>query len=1149
MWQLLSGVFVLLEITLQASISRDTSYTSPVTLTQPQSRMNFIDTSIGQAYILGEKDSTVSVISTQGKSIATVNPGLYSSFMTIGKNPSFPCALIRGTLDSTTLPTSLPSFAVYQLTSLSSNQPLTDPVKTRAFTTTNPVGSTGYNPATAGTSQSQSYYIYMIIRDGYIQRIDYTVAADSTATKGSLISTQAFTGTRLVIDAGNPTGLHLTDSQNIIRVDYTTLAQAASYAKPCAGDSADSFFSQNNNSIFYHSTSGASSTASSYISSCDISSGTRARTLVEFTSQTGKIITDLREFGGAFHLALAIVSDRVNSNIMVLWKDDLSVLVSSQLDYGIRAGSVLAKNYTISGDKVTYPIFGLTLTSSGSSFELSKFTFVDVPNECVYSGQCAPPEIVSKEFWPSTGTLTITFKTPVPGQNFSLYLDVYPVDERGNRIRSASFRYTGMSSDKTKLYYTLYAAKNLNKFFIVVNYNDLVDGSSSSRKYPGHFQESYVDATSYNPYENGNKSETFSGAYNLTTIQTTQTALTTVGAAGVVTSSISGVTGVMRISSTIKVIDSLQYILYENGGRIALSEKFLQPFKRNPIQFFPADVDFNFIPESEINCVPHFNFAKENVGCNFINNYGKQVITLGGCFAMYWLMRLVVALLSKTLVDWWIAITIRAILFIPTKLFTSKLVAGLLDGYQIEMLQYAFLNIRYSSTNAYQLLGLFFSIVVIILYIGYGVCIYIYTRDKVNYITGRTDTSRMMDKMHYFGYLFEDYKDRCHFNYTFYYYIPLMRLARTFIIQICIIFMAGQGMDQVRLIFMIELFFLLLAIFCNHLKSTLLKYVNILICGVFCLIQLVLLVHEADIEKYDRQKAYGVTLIVLYSIVLLNELLGILHSLWISIVVMVAKGKQFIQTHFGKNRQKKDRPEKMYALDRNKLFSHGHHKKGNFLHTHKARFDPETLEKLVSLSKSSEKVSSSVKKGLLEYLRLSKPNSVSNSDKRLVVDSHGQSTANNLPNDGLDLGAELAAPVPISHSLIPDTADRKLPSPPSGPSSNYFISDSYGYPIHKDGTISDGIHIQSKPSSLFARNYSEMKKIKISDDEVNIEEVKVKPTSYTNYQQQQQQIQSRGPTMKQLASINPEKPGYPISPSPEPQEFDNLCITPDIEHK
>jgi hypothetical protein len=365
-------------------------------------------------------------------------------------------------------------------------------------------------------------------------------------------------------------------------------------------------------------------------------------------------------------------------------------------------------------------------------------------------------------------------------------------------------------------------------------------------------------------------------------------------------SSASGAVGSSSISGVMKMVDSLQYLLYENGERIELSDKFLQPFKTNPFEIFPNLFEAD---EERVQCEPEINFAKENVSCNFLNNYGSDILTLAFCALMYGLIKLIYFLLERfgnkeaRYFRW-----IKYGLYVPALIFRLGFLIELWDGFQIELIQFSLLNMNNFTPTTPQRWGLTFAIILFLAYIGYTALIYFLCARKLA-LSQNQERFAFMKRFRKLDFLFEHFKPKEQIKYDWMYFIPFARIVRVFLIQLCIVLIADKGMDQVKLIFLIEGCFLFIAIQYNHIEGKWYALSYRVNATGFFLIQFFILLHDYTRKVVGPKTItfYAVMLIILYIVLILSEISVLIVETCLSFIELYNSYKKW---RSGQNRNK-----------------------------------------------------------------------------------------------------------------------------------------------------------------------------------------------------------------------------------------------------
>src|SRR3990167_10099678 len=70
-----------------------------------------------------------------------------------------------------------------------------------------------------------------------------------------------------------------------------------------------------------------------------------------------------------------------------------------------------------------------------------------------------------------------------------------------------------------------------------------------------------------------------------------------------------------------------EFLQYLNGRRLVYPDKIL---KAVGISLIPLDFDnYLEVDEQEVNCTPSPNYADNDVSCNILNNFGKDILFMG----------------------------------------------------------------------------------------------------------------------------------------------------------------------------------------------------------------------------------------------------------------------------------------------------------------------------------------------------------------------------------------------------------------------------------------------------------------------------------------------------------------------------------------
>ena len=364
--------------------------------------------------------------------------------------------------------------------------------------------------------------------------------------------------------------------------------------------------------------------------------------------------------------------------------------------------------------------------------------------------------------------------------------------------------------------------------------------------------------------------------------------------------------GATSFSSILKLIDGLQYTLYLNGPRLEESEKFLAPFRTNPLEIFgnPFETD-----EDNLECEASQNFLKEDVSCYFLNNYGEDTMIILAVFIGAVVLKLLMTLKKKWEKFRWLKWFMNVVLFFPARIFNFDFFSEIVDGSQIEMFQSIFLNFKYRQNNKYLNIGLIVSIIFLLLYCIYAWVLFMVGWNKFKISGGQQPifSSKILKNVEPFvGYLYEDFKSPKELRpIRFVYLIPFLLLCKSAAIQLALVFLAERGMNQVKVIMLFELLFLIISIFFQTKKTKMAAFVNRIVSLCFFLIQIVVLL-SSYFSGIIKKSVFGWTLVGIYSVILLIEFIKFLSEnavlLWI-----VLKYAYFVLR--GKNLKKVDEKE------------------------------------------------------------------------------------------------------------------------------------------------------------------------------------------------------------------------------------------------
>ena len=381
-------------------------------------------------------------------------------------------------------------------------------------------------------------------------------------------------------------------------------------------------------------------------------------------------------------------------------------------------------------------------------------------------------------------------------------------------------------------------------------------------------------------------------AYRVVTATTVMTAATIpafTSAASAATASTNTISSQSGIRKIIKLIDSLNYLTALNGARLTLADRFLESFRENPMSI---EMNFFEFEDDQIRCEPSPQFSREGFSCNALNNHGNNATS----FLLYSGTLLICALVAKLLskisdqkglwykIPYWV-------FWLPSKLITFEFLLEFFDGNQIESWRFALLNLNNYNPNPAQKAGLAFSIILLILYGVYGICISIKCYHKCHE-TEDTPIKWLMnagEKLQWMDGMFEDFLSPDEIPHKVLYYMPFWQYVKVIATQSLLVFLSDVSMDQLKYIFLAEFPFTLMSFSCIHLRGLFKVWAYRAQCCGFVLILFFYLLHDytASSSSPARQAAYSIILIVLSSVILLVEFaslvsdqVGIVKEAW-----------------------------------------------------------------------------------------------------------------------------------------------------------------------------------------------------------------------------------------------------------------------------
>ena len=258
------------------------------------------------------------------------------------------------------------------------------------------------------------------------------------------------------------------------------------------------------------------------------------------------------------------------------------------------------------------------------------------------------------------------------------------------------------------------------------------------------------------------------------------------------------------MSSFLKLVSVLDYLVLTNGNRTRLSDSYISLFRSSPLQFFDNPFDLN---EADLDCQPTKNFALESVSCNILNNYGSDLLTILGFTAIVLPLAAMgwgISKISdkrknlKRILSW--------IFFIPNLLFNLDLLVSIIDGSFVEISRLSVLNIFNSNGTKGQNIGTGLSSVLLLFYCGYTSLVLVVCRRLSKH--RKLDPQNTLDSM--LGFIFEEFHEDARWGIV--YYTPVLQIAKAFACQVVLVVMGDHGVDQVMVLLGIEVFGLLLTV-------------------------------------------------------------------------------------------------------------------------------------------------------------------------------------------------------------------------------------------------------------------------------------------------------------------------------------------------
>jgi len=850
MWQLLSGVFVLLEITLQASISRDTSYTSPVTLTQPQRKIGFLST--GHFTYAGNKDSKAYIFSKDGQVQMTYNCKSETYLVTPVSTAEYIGAIHRVVNSGQETPT------LYRYSTI----PMSDPPSFEADIAATEDSFTLLSTSAAsyifewGAHQKETNYLYFLYStvSSRIQRLDFTDKGSSvqielgSGFEGSFDFLASFV---VCVSTNNFVILHPADFQTIANVP-----------KPLQGRTLSTIIMKDE---MYLTVDGPKNSALYQLNVTASGQKNTSEVLGQWNLPFAEGNT-VRSFGGAMNL-LAIVGNNP-STICIMSQNDHTIQATLRTDsaYSLVSNAIAFLPMEIVGEELKFDIIQAHLSKSvADEGSLLKYSYRTLYDPCLIFKNCEGLKISKLFYDPDSQIFSLTFNAQIVRKNFTKMTYCYLVGDDGETLSRSEFTFMVHEDDNKTLRWVLSEKVEFYNLKLVLETN--VDDPIFVAVNPalGNFTElpiilSGVSSSSLLP------SKSWGNGYNVTGTTLISTtlwlSLVFIESASPYRLGISAglQPGNINFPWVVKGIDILQYFLYYNGERITIMEEFLQPFKVNPMSLWKTK-ELN-APEG-IYCNLDLNFKKENLSCNLWNNYSAKLIFVG---IIAVIVAAVVATKKYLKLDspWLQNRAVQVVLLIPKILLSPVLLWHLVDAIQIETVQYSLINIYYLVDTPTQNFFMVLSCIFLLLYLLYYALLYMYCRNVVCLAEGSPMLhTRTMQFCHfYFQYLFEDYRPFEEIEHNYLFYLPFIRSIRFGLIQLLLVFMAAKGTDQVRLILILDLFLFIAVVWRNPHRSNWGRLELATRLGFETTLELLIVIADYGKNKWTRG-GYGVIAVVI----------------------------------------------------------------------------------------------------------------------------------------------------------------------------------------------------------------------------------------------------------------------------------------------
>ena len=337
----------------------------------------------------------------------------------------------------------------------------------------------------------------------------------------------------------------------------------------------------------------------------------------------------------------------------------------------------------------------------------------------------------------------------------------------------------------------------------------------------------------------------------------------------IVSSAGSSTVGSASFGSYLKMMSVLDYLSMTNGNRTVLSDNFLNLFQSSPLEYFNNPIAVN---EDSIECTPTDNFARENISCNIMNNYGSDFMTLlllfGIVLTLIAINKLIRHFKKKNEKSHKI---LSAIFFVPNALVNAEMFVAIIDGIHIEISRIAFINIFNSNSKIAQIIGLAISLILIVFYSVYAWILYLKCREYS--VDRKLNANSRISKLLAFN--FEEFKNNARSPLV--YYTPLIIIFKNTISQLILVSMGNIGLAQIYSLLIIEAVGIVLAMWQSTGQKGWKSYGRIVVSICYCAILCLYLV--LNIWTIGNIEAFGITLCALYSIIIGLQLISMIEIL------------------------------------------------------------------------------------------------------------------------------------------------------------------------------------------------------------------------------------------------------------------------------